>query len=105
MHHGPDITAPLSPERLDGLFTPLGSKSGENSNDDCNLAPRSVLFKRFRSVARLQENLLIPGTSFSWFRNLEKDYLPHFSQDVELVYCPDVPGLIQIFKLQHDAKD
>ena len=40
------------------------------------------------------KNLLDSDVSYSWYRNREKDYLPYFSMDDQLVYCHDVPGLI-----------
>ena len=31
--------------------------------------------------------------------------MPYFSQDGQLVYCSDVPSLMQMFKIQHEAED
>jgi hypothetical protein len=50
-----------------------------------------------------QKNLLAPGTTFSWYRRTEKEFVPFFSQDGELVYCKDIPGLMTKFNIQHDA--
>ena len=44
--------------------------------------------------------MLTPSTSFSWFRNREKDLIPYFSQTGELVYCNDIPDLIKSFKIE-----
>ena len=42
--------------------------------------------------------MLTPGTR-------ETDFVPYFSQDGELVYCSDIPGWMQMFKIQHEAED
>lgn len=122
--HGPGIPIPLPPESLSDVSGPSGSESDDNSDDDfphdCSepqLFSQSQLNDLIRDLAlskdsaqllgsRLQEkNLLTPGTSFSWFRNREKDYVPYFSQDGELVYCSDITGLMQLFRVQHEAHD
>lgn len=47
-------------------------------------------------ASRLKEkNLLYPGTKITYYRNREKDLLPFFSQDNNLVYCNDVKGLLE----------
>jgi hypothetical protein len=50
-----------------------------------------------------QKNLLAPSTTFSWYRRREKEFVPFFSQDGELVYCNDIPWLITKLNIQHDA--
>lgn len=56
--------------------------------------------------SRLQEkNMLAAGTSFSWYRNREKDFLPFFAEDQDLVYCKDIPGLVKMFDIEYDPKD
>jgi hypothetical protein len=40
------------------------------------------------------KNLLSPGTSFSWFQNREKEFVPYFAHEGSLVYCSDISGLI-----------
>jgi hypothetical protein len=45
--------------------------------------------------SRLKEkNLLSGGTTFSWFRHREAEFLPYFGRYKELVYCKDIPGLM-----------
>ncbi|GBN35087.1 Tau-tubulin kinase 1 [Araneus ventricosus] len=45
--------------------------------------------------SRLKEkNLLTTHTSFSWYRNREKQFLSFFKSDNFLVYCADIPGLL-----------
>jgi hypothetical protein len=46
-------------------------------------------------VSRLQsKNLLSPGTTFSWYRNRDKEFIRYFAHDGSLVYCSDISGLI-----------
>lgn len=54
--------------------------------------------------SRLQEmNLLAPGTSFTWYRDREKDYIPFFAEDDELTYCTNIHGLMAKFGLSYDS--
>lgn len=56
--------------------------------------------------SRLKENnLLAPGTSFSWFRNREKHFTPYFSQEEGLVYCYNVPGLMEQLKITYNVNE
>jgi hypothetical protein len=59
-----------------------------------------VLGSRLKS-----KNLLSPGTSFSWYRNREKEFIPYFSQDGDLVYCSDVFGLMEKFNIEYDVNE
>ena len=52
-----------------------------------------------------EKKLVAPGTSFSWFRNKEKEFIPYFSQAGELVYCSDIPGRIKSFKIEYKPKE
>lgn len=124
--HGPDIPIPLQPESLDDVLALSETESDNKSSDDNfevqdssepQLFSQSELNDLIRDLAlpkesaellgsRLSEkNLLSPGTSFSWFRNREKAFVPYFSQGDQLVYCSDVPGLMKMFNIQHEAKD
>jgi hypothetical protein len=49
-----------------------------------------VLGSRLKS-----KNLLSPGTSFSWHRNRQKEFITYFSQDGDIMYCSDVFGLME----------
>jgi hypothetical protein len=57
-----------------------------------------VLSSRLKS-----KNLLSPGTSFSWYRNRGKEFIPYFSQDGDLVYCIDDFGLMEKFRIEYDV--
>lgn len=56
--------------------------------------------------SRLSErNMLAPGTSFSFYRNRERDFIPHFAEEQDLVYCKDIPGLVKMFNIEYDATE
>jgi hypothetical protein len=56
--------------------------------------------------SRLQsKNLLSPGTSFLWYRNRDKVFIPYFAHNGSLVYCNDICGLICKLDVVYDAKD
>jgi hypothetical protein len=52
-----------------------------------------------------QKNLLAPGTTFSWYRRREKEFVPFFSQDGELVYHNGISRLMTKFNIQHDGSE
>lgn len=52
-----------------------------------------------------QKNLLAPGTSFSWFRHRERDFLPYFLEEGDLVYCSDIPRLMSRFNVKYEVSD
>jgi hypothetical protein len=46
--------------------------------------------------SRLKErNLLATGTSMYWYRSREQEFTSYFSQDGDLVYCCNIPGLMK----------
>lgn len=47
-------------------------------------------------------NLLLPGVSSSWFRYREKQFTSYFAQEDELVYCTNIEGLMDTFKISYD---
>jgi hypothetical protein len=55
-----------------------------------------VLGSRIKS-----KNLLSPGTSFSWYRKREEEFIPYFYQDGDLVYCNDIFGLMEKFNIEY----
>lgn len=51
--------------------------------------------------SRLKErNLLIPGTTISCYRHIEKQFLKYFTMHESLVYCNNVEGLVNEFKCE-----
>ncbi|GBM22989.1 hypothetical protein AVEN_172336-1 [Araneus ventricosus] len=123
--HGPGIPIPKPPEKLKDISSD-SEEEDDGSDDDFNAAgsydpqlfKQSELNDLVRDLglpknsaelldSRLNEkkNLLAPGVSFSWFRRQEKDSLPYFSEDVDLVYCSNIPGLMAQFHLEYDAQE
>jgi hypothetical protein len=55
--------------------------------------------------SRLQErNLLAPGTTFSWYRYREKEFIEFFSSEHSLVYCNYVGGLVSKMGMKYKAE-
>jgi hypothetical protein len=51
---------------------------------------------------RLKENnLLAVGTSMYWYRSREQEFTSYFSQDGDLIYCCNIPGLKQKFDVEY----
>jgi hypothetical protein len=56
--------------------------------------------------SRLKEkNMLSAGTSTYWYRNNEQEFTSYFSQDGDLVYCCDIPGLMQKFGVEYKVNE
>jgi hypothetical protein len=55
--------------------------------------------------SRLKEkNLLATGTCMCWYRSREQEFTSYFSQDGDLVYCCNIPGLMQRFSIEYKVK-
>jgi hypothetical protein len=51
---------------------------------------------------RLKEkNLLTPGTYVTFYRNREKDLLQYFAQEESVVYCNDIPDLVNMLGIEY----
>lgn len=117
--HGPDLPVPVPPATHESLLSSSSSSETEGGRQDENYEPvagisATQLFTQdelndlvrdlglTKASAELlgsrlnAKNMLDSDVSYSWYRNREKDYLPYFSMDDQLVYCHDVPGLIQL---------
>jgi hypothetical protein len=56
--------------------------------------------------SRLKEiNLLAAGTSMYWYRSKEQELTSYCSQDSDLVYCCNIPGLMQKFGVEHKVNE
>jgi hypothetical protein len=56
--------------------------------------------------SRMKErNLLAPGTTYSWYRHREREFVEFFTLKNFLVYCHNVGGLISQMGHTYDAKD
>lgn len=118
----PSDRVPISRENLELLEDENVGNNGTQSDDSIdfdtaegpqlftqtqlNDLVRDLMLPKSRSEllgSRLQEmNLLAPGTSFAWYRNREKDYIPFFAEDDELTYCTDIHGLMAKLGLLYD---
>lgn len=51
------------------------------------------------------KNLLSPGVVFSWYRNREDEFLQYFTSDQNLVYCCNIPGLVEHLGTSYSASE
>ena len=119
--HGPDLPVPTPPASHESLFTSSSSTETEGERHDEIYEPASgdstpQLFRQdklndlVRDLGLTKEsaellgsrlnakNLLSSNASYSWYRHREKDYIPYFAMDEQLVYCCDMTGLIQCLR-------
>ena len=45
--------------------------------------------------------MLASETIFYWYRNREQDIIPFFSDDNDMVYCKNVPGLMGYLNIEY----
>jgi hypothetical protein len=56
--------------------------------------------------SRLKEkNLLAAGTFMYWYRSREREFTSYFSQDGDLVFCCNIPGLMQKFSVEYKVNE
>ena len=122
--YGPGVPIPSPPDSFDDNLNDhetLVQQGGSEKDGDCynpcttdpipfsqsqlnNLLRNLGLPKDSAEVvgSRLKDkNMLAPGTSFSWYRSREKEFVSFFSQEGNLVLCSDVPGLMACFKIEY----
>lgn len=108
--HGPDVPVPSPPGNLEDLHLSSESESSSSTDDvdfssvereEPQLFSQCVLNDLVRDLGLAKEsaellgsrleskNLSAPGTSFSWCRNREKEFVPYFAQEDDLVYSTD----------------
>ncbi len=83
---------------------PLNQAQLNDLTRDLNLSKESAQLLG----SRLRENdLLAPGTTFSWYRNREREFRPFFTVDEakSLVYCNNIAGLIESLGVKYDATE
>ena len=58
-------------------------------------------------ASRLKEtNLLQPGTFISYYRNRHAEFLPHFTQEKDIVFCNNIEGVLKKLGVtQYDPND
>ncbi|GBN42456.1 hypothetical protein AVEN_265217-1 [Araneus ventricosus] len=49
--------------------------------------------------------MLTSGTSFSWYRHREKEFIQFFSKEKNFVFCNDVQGLKKCFDVEYDPSE
>jgi hypothetical protein len=115
--HGPEIPIPSRPENLD-LFSPISDSeiSGSEKSDsdlrtetaakESELLGQSELSDLVRKLGLpkdlaeilesrpCEKNMLGPGTWYYWYRHLDEEIIPYFSQECPPVYCNNIPELV-----------
>ena len=79
--------------------------SQEELNDmvrDLDLAKVSAVLLGSRLKSR---NMLDSEVTFSWYKHREKEYLPFFTKEDEMVYCVDIKGLIEKLGTTYEPSD
>ena len=127
--HGPDVPIPTPHPVLKNVGDPSTdvssseSQSEEKSEYECSEDER---IKRFSQEdlndlvqdldlpkvsavllgSRLKSrNMLESKVTFSWYKHREKEYLPFFTKEADLVYHVDVKGLIEKLGTTYNSCD
>ncbi|GFY30725.1 uncharacterized protein TNCV_3118851 [Trichonephila clavipes] len=124
--HGSDLPLPSPPDTLDNILDDLDQISHISSDSDYGYDPgtndpellsQSDLNALVRDLglpkdtaevlgSRLKErHLLNSGVSFSWYRFREKEFVPFFTQEGDLVFCSNVPAILEIFKIMYEPEE
>lgn len=124
VEHSDDIPIPKPPSELPQNFSEAGTTS-EGSGDefafstneepqlfsqddlddlirDLNLSKKSAQLLGSRLKER---NLLAIGTTFSWYKHREKEFVNLFETDGSLTYCIDIAGLIKKLGIDYEASE
>lgn len=88
----------------DDNFTPdLSNEPSLFGQGDLNDLVRDLNLSKQQSevlASRLKQRALLqPGAKVSFYRNREKDLLPYFTSENDLVYCHDIKGLLMAMGL------
>ncbi|GFX88833.1 uncharacterized protein TNCV_2575401 [Trichonephila clavipes] len=124
--HGPDLSIPSPPNILDNIFDDFKQISHISSDSDDGFDPgtndlelfsQSDLNNLVRDLglpkdtaevlgSRLKErHLLNSGISFSCYRFREKEFVPFFTQELNLVFCSNVPAILEMFKIMYEPEE
>ncbi|GFU90785.1 uncharacterized protein TNCV_4870171 [Trichonephila clavipes] len=124
--HGPDLPIPSPPDTLGNILDDLDQISHISSDSDDGYDPgtndpelfsQSDLNDLVRDLglprdtaevlgSRLKErHLLNSGVSFSWYRFREKEFVPFFTQEGDLVFCNNVPAILEMFKIMYKPEE
>ncbi|GFW24301.1 uncharacterized protein TNCV_605501 [Trichonephila clavipes] len=123
---GPDLPIPSPSDTLDNILDDLDQASHISSDSDDGYDPgtndpelfsQSDLNDLVRDLglpkdtaevleSRLKEkHLLNSGVSFSWYRFREKEFVPFFTQEGDLVFCNNVPAILEMFKIIYEPEE
>jgi hypothetical protein len=122
--HGPEVPVPQPTEILEDASTDNSDSGGDDEEFQCHtesqspqLFTQSELNDVIRDLglpkgkpellgSRLKEKyVLAAGTSMYWYRSREQKFTSYFSQDCDLVYCCNIPGLRQKFGVEYKVNE
>jgi hypothetical protein len=52
-----------------------------------------------------EKNMMSAGTSMYWYSSREQEFTSYFSQDGDLVYYCNIPGLMQKFGVEYTVNE
>jgi hypothetical protein len=112
--HGPEVPVPQPTEISEDASTSSSDSGGDDEEFQCHTeshSPQLFTQSELKDVkrdlglskekaellgSRLKEKyLLAAGTSVYWYRSWEQEFTSYSSQDGELEYCCNIPGLMQ----------
>lgn len=125
--HGVDLPVPEPPEDLNSIETEDEQSELDKQHDEefqCvteNVEPTLFTQVELNDLVRdlgltkeksellgsrlKQKNLLAAGTSIHVYRKREQQFSKYFEQEGGLVYCSDIPGLMNEFGIEYNKED
>ena len=121
--HSPEIPVPTPPVTLESSSSSSDSTYNDDefaastedekpdlfTQEELNDLVRDLgLSKESAQIlgSRLKEKrLLVPGTTFYWYRRREEEFLEYFTEDGPLVYCNNIEGLLSQYGVKYNAKE
>jgi hypothetical protein len=122
--HGPEVPVTQPTEKLEDASSNNSDSGGDDEEFQCHtesqipqLSTQSELNDVRRDLgllkdkaellgSRLKENnLLAAGTSMYLHRSREQEFTSYFPQDVDLVYCCNIAGLMQKFGIEYKVNE
>jgi hypothetical protein len=119
---GPEVPVLQRTETLKDAYTNSSDSGGDDDEFQCHTESQSPqLFTQselknedlglpkekaeFLGSRLREQNLLAAGTSMCWYRSTEQEFTSCVSKDGDLVYCCNIPGLMQKFGVQFEANE
>jgi hypothetical protein len=122
--HGPEVPVTQPTEILEDASTNSSDSGGDDEKLQCHTEsqiPQLFTQSELNDVitdlglpkekaehlsSRLKENnFLAAGTFMYRYRRREKEFTSYFSQDGDLVYCCNIPGLMQNFGVEYKVNE